>query len=199
MTGTTRRASQPQATSIWAAAFGTCCCVDSLRELNHGSPIHNGWQPCLFVSKICLFVTGVGAAGCALIANHVATHPRKYGAAVPCRKAGDYRWVDPFARQHSPWKLFFVHFGAGRLSSRGQASTRRSPAPSMIPPLMQPSLQVPICPQGHAFLSAAAGEMDAERVARMQTALAIRPGNRETKGVQHLFFHPLHDITIVRP
>lgn len=49
------------------------------------------------------------------------------------------------------------------------------------------------------FLSDVTTELDAARCAGMQTGLAIRPGNRETEGVQHPFFHSLHDIFIVRP
>ena len=49
------------------------------------------------------------------------------------------------------------------------------------------------------FLSDVQEELDAAKSAGMQTALAIRPGNRDTKDARHPLFHSLRDISIVCP
>jgi len=97
-------------------------------------------------------------------------------------------------------KLFFAHTGAGDLAPllSGFYDTTTGPKRDSTS-YAAIAADAGFVPQDTLFLSDVGEELDAARAAGMQTALAIRPGNRETKGVQHPFFSSLHDITIVRP
>ncbi len=97
-------------------------------------------------------------------------------------------------------KLFFAHTVAGDLTPllSGYYDTTTGPKRTAAS-YAAIAADSGFAPQDILFLSDVGEELDAAVAAGMQTALAIRPGNRDTKDVRHPPFHSLHDITIVRP
>lgn len=92
-------------------------------------------------------------------------------------------------------KLFFQHTVAGDLSPHMtgwyDTSTGSKREAASYVAIAQDSGRAP---EGILFVSDVPEELDAARAANLQTALAIRPGNRETKDLQHPRLHSLRDI-----
>ncbi len=98
-------------------------------------------------------------------------------------------------------KLFFAHTEAGDLTSllSGYFDTTTGPKREAAS-YAAIAAATETNPGEILFLSDVVEELNAAREAGMQTALAIRPGNRETSDVQqHPVFHSLRDIITVRP
>ncbi len=97
-------------------------------------------------------------------------------------------------------KMFFSHTTSGDLTPllKGYYDTTTGPKRDAAS-YRAIAEDAGFAPADVLFLSDVTAELDAAQAAGMQTALAIRPGNRETERARHLLFHSLHDIITVCP
>jgi len=94
-------------------------------------------------------------------------------------------------------RLFFAHTDAGDLTPllEGHHDTTAGPKQSTAS-YTAIANAAEVAPGDVLFLSDVVGELDAARAAGMQTALALRPGNREVPAHTHPSFHSLEEISL---